>query len=151
MASVEGMQGMFQVRKTGVVIRVEHLALPRSTIRRVAADCLWSGRAAHVESIQVLEGRPVHGVPGAAVRRGLQHLGFWCPDVRAAVTRVVTEGVRVVCAFLQSQNRAVTHLTPSTTAAEVAQIVNPGRMAYIDPAWHRSVRVLRTCERRGLT
>jgi hypothetical protein len=55
------------------------------------------------------------------------------PMCRDAVTPAVAEGARVVCAFLQDPEHLLIQLTPSSTALEVAQAVNPVRMAYVDP------------------
>jgi catechol 2,3-dioxygenase-like lactoylglutathione lyase family enzyme len=85
------------------------------------------------EFIQVLSGHSVHSEFLEQHGEGVQHIGFWCPDVRNAVTAAVAEGARVVCAFLQDPQHAVIQLTPSSSAMEVAQAVNPGRMAYVDP------------------
>jgi hypothetical protein len=64
---------------------------------------------------------------------GVQHIGFWCPDVRAAVTDAVAEGATVVAAFLDSETRAVVQLNPGSSAAEIAKSVDPHRMAYVNP------------------
>jgi hypothetical protein len=92
------------------------------------------GRAARLtfEFIQVLSGHSVHSDFLEQHGEGVQHIGFWCPDVRAAVTDAVAEGASVLCAFVQNQD-AVIQLTPSSTAIEVARAVDPGRMAYVDP------------------
>jgi hypothetical protein len=62
---------------------------------------------------------------------GVQHLGFWVPDVQAAVAEAVAAGAVVTLAVLQDGGGAVTVAAGESTP-ELVRRINPGRMSYLD-------------------
>ena len=43
---------------------------------------------------------------------GVQHIGFWCPDMRASVKEVLEAGGEIVSTILDSQGNAIVHVKP---------------------------------------
>ena len=62
---------------------------------------------------------------------GVQHLGFWVPDVQAAVAEAVAAGAAVTLAVLQDGGAAVT-VAPGESTPELVRRINPGRISYLD-------------------
>jgi catechol 2,3-dioxygenase-like lactoylglutathione lyase family enzyme len=85
------------------------------------------------ELIQVLEGRTPHLDFVEKHGDGVQHIGFWTPDVRAAVQRAVKEGGRITMARLDPGGKAEVQLTPGSNMDTIAAAIPPGRLAYVDP------------------
>jgi catechol 2,3-dioxygenase-like lactoylglutathione lyase family enzyme len=43
---------------------------------------------------------------------GVQHIGFWCPDLRASVTTALEAGGEIVSTIVDSQGNALVHVKP---------------------------------------
>jgi catechol 2,3-dioxygenase-like lactoylglutathione lyase family enzyme len=43
---------------------------------------------------------------------GVQHIGFWCPDMRSAVQEALEAGGEILSAVVDKQGNAVVHVTP---------------------------------------
>src|SRR5690606_7112739 len=43
---------------------------------------------------------------------GVQHIGFWCPDLRARVTEALEAGGRILSTLVDAQGNAVVHVQP---------------------------------------
>jgi catechol 2,3-dioxygenase-like lactoylglutathione lyase family enzyme len=43
---------------------------------------------------------------------GVQHIGFWCPDLRGAVQEALEAGGEIVSTLLDKQSNAVVHVKP---------------------------------------
>jgi methylmalonyl-CoA/ethylmalonyl-CoA epimerase len=104
---------------------------PRSTDARLH---IAFGRAAGVtfELIQVREGRTPHLDFLETHGEGVQHIGFWAPDVRAAVEHAVEEGGRVTLARYDDET-AVVQLSPSSGTDAILESLDRSRLAYVDP------------------
>ncbi|MDE3075356.1 MAG: VOC family protein [Chloroflexota bacterium] len=84
------------------------------------------------ELIQVLEGWTQHSQFLETHGEGIQHIGFWSPDVRAAVEAAVAEGASIVSAGIES-DQAVVQLTPGSSTQEILRAIDRGRISYVDP------------------
>jgi catechol 2,3-dioxygenase-like lactoylglutathione lyase family enzyme len=93
------------------------------------------GRAAGqtIELVEVLDGRSQYSQFLEAHGEGVQHIGFWCADVRAAVETAVAEGAVLVAAHLDDDRRAVVQLTPGRGSADLLGSISPTRWAYLYP------------------
>ena len=105
---------------------------PRSTDARLTVAF---GRAAGqtFELIQVREGRTPHLDFLETHGEGVQHIGFWTADVRAAVEHMVSQGGRVTLARYGPDTTAVVQLTPGSSTEAIVGSIDPGRLAYVDP------------------
>jgi hypothetical protein len=70
---------------------------------------------------------------------GVQHMGFWVPDVQAAVAEAVSAGARVTLARLDDGVAAVAIDSGGTTPELVSRIA-PGGLTYLD-AGHGGVQI----------
>jgi catechol 2,3-dioxygenase-like lactoylglutathione lyase family enzyme len=104
---------------------------PRSTDARLSVAF---GRAAGMtfELIQVREGRTAHLDFLETRGEGVQHIGFWAPDVRAAVQQAVSQGGRVTLARYDDQT-AVVQLSPGSSTEAIVQSLDGARLGYVDP------------------
>jgi hypothetical protein len=91
-----------------------------------------AGAGMTIELIQVLAGQTIHSHFLDAHGEGLQHIGFWCADVRVAVERAVKEGATITHAYLDEASNAVVELAPGNVSAIVSGL-DAERVAYIDP------------------
>ena len=62
---------------------------------------------------------------------GVQHLGFWVPDVQAATAEAMAAGAVVTLAVLHDGGGAVT-LTAGESTPELVRRIDPGRLTYLD-------------------
>ena len=85
------------------------------------------------ELIQVREGRTPHLDFLETHGEGIQHIGFWTADVRAAVQHAVSVGGRVTLARYDPNDTAVVQLTPASGIEAIVGSIDPGRVAYVDP------------------
>jgi hypothetical protein len=87
------------------------------------------------ELIQVLEGECPHSRFLREHGEGVQHIGFWTPDVRASVEAAVAEGAQITLAMFDEASNAVVQLTPGADNGSVLKAISsaPTRMAYVDP------------------
>ncbi len=83
----------------------------RSTDARLRV-AFGRGAGLTFELIQVLEGRTPHLDFLDKHGDGVQHIGFWTPDVRAVVERAVKEGGRVTLARFDPNGNAEVQLSP---------------------------------------
>jgi catechol 2,3-dioxygenase-like lactoylglutathione lyase family enzyme len=54
---------------------------------------------------------------------GVQHIGFWAPDMRAAITAAVEAGGQIVSGAMDADGNAVVQVTPANI--EAVQFRNP--------------------------
>jgi catechol 2,3-dioxygenase-like lactoylglutathione lyase family enzyme len=87
------------------------------------------------ELIQVLDGEYPHSQFLRAHGEGVQHIGFWTPDVRRSVEAAVAEGAQITLAMFDQTSNVVVQLTPGSDDAAVLKAISssPMRMAYVDP------------------
>jgi hypothetical protein len=86
------------------------------------------------ELIQVREGRTVHLDFLEERGEGVQHIGIWTSDVRAAVEHAVNLGGRVTLARIDpSTKNAVVEVTPDSSMDAIVRSLDPSRVAYVDP------------------
>jgi catechol 2,3-dioxygenase-like lactoylglutathione lyase family enzyme len=86
------------------------------------------------ELIQVREGRTIHLDFLESRGEGVQHIGMWTSDVRAAVEHAVSGGARVTLArYDPSTSNAVVELTPGSNMDAIVRSLDPSRIAYVDP------------------
>jgi len=95
------------------------------------------GRGAGItfELIQVLEGRTQHSEFLEAHGEGIQHIGFWSPNIRTSVETALSEGARLVNANLDPEDRAVVQLTPGSSSEQIMRSLENARLAYVDPGF----------------
>jgi len=105
---------------------------PRST-DAVLKIAFGRGAGLTFELIQVLEGRTPHLDFVEKHGDGVQHIGFWTPDVRTAVQRAVKEGGRITLARLAPNGNAEVQLSPGSSMEAIAAAIPPDRLAYVDP------------------
>jgi catechol 2,3-dioxygenase-like lactoylglutathione lyase family enzyme len=99
-------------------------------------DCLVKiayGRAAHqtVELVEVLNGRSQYSRFLDEHGEGVQHIGFWCSDLKAAVAAAVAEGAEVSAASLDQERTAMVPLTPRSAAHDIVSALDQG-YAYLN-------------------
>jgi catechol 2,3-dioxygenase-like lactoylglutathione lyase family enzyme len=106
---------------------------PRSTDARIRVAF---GRAVGMtfELIQVQEGRTLHLDFLETHGEGIQHIGIWAPDVRAAVQHAVSQGGRVTLARYDDQTGTATvQLSPSSSSDAIIASLEHARLSYVDP------------------
>jgi catechol 2,3-dioxygenase-like lactoylglutathione lyase family enzyme len=84
------------------------------------------------ELLQPLEGRTPHMEFLEKHGDGVQHIGFWTPDVRAAVERAVKEGGQITLARFDPTGNAEVQLSPGASMEAIARMLPTDRMAYVD-------------------
>ena len=70
--------------------------------------------------------------------QGVQHVGFWTPDIHASVRDALDRGGRLVAASRDPQGRAAVQIVPGADATPELIEQNIGIAAFIDPglgAW----------------
>jgi len=119
--------------------RVHELAVPgvpwnpRTTDARIKVAF---GRAAGLtfELIQVQAGRTPHLEFLETHGEGVQHVGFWAADLRAATQHLLDQGGRVTLArYDDLTDTALVQLTPSSTNEAIVDTLDKARLAYVDP------------------
>jgi hypothetical protein len=118
--------------------RTRELATPRVPWDPRCTDARLSiafGRAAGLtfELIQVLEGRTTHLDFLEKHGDGVQHIGFWAPDVRAVVERAVKEGGTITMARFDPDGNAEVQLSPGASMESILGVMPRDRLAYVDP------------------
>jgi hypothetical protein len=93
------------------------------------------GRAAGLtfELLQPLDGRTPHMDFLEQHGDGVQHIGFWAPDVRAVVDNAVKEGGRITLARLDANGNAEVQLSPGASMEAIVGLLPTDRLAYVDP------------------
>jgi catechol 2,3-dioxygenase-like lactoylglutathione lyase family enzyme len=114
------------------------LTMPRTPWDARSTDArlrIAFGRSAGLtfELIQVLEGRTPHLDFLEQHGEGVQHIGFWAPDVRAVVERAVKEGGRITLARFDPNGNAEVQLAPGASMDTIAGMLPSDQMAYVDP------------------
>jgi hypothetical protein len=118
--------------------RTRELEVPRLPWDARSTDArlfIGFGRAAAVtiELIQVLEGRTPHLDFLETHGEGVQHIGFYTHDVRAAVEHAVSLGGRITLARYDPNDTVAVQLTPASGMDAIVKSIDPGRIAYVDP------------------
>jgi catechol 2,3-dioxygenase-like lactoylglutathione lyase family enzyme len=106
---------------------------PRSTDARLKVAF---GRAVGMtfELIQVREGRTPHLDFLEKHGEGIQHIGIWAPDVRAAVEHAVSQGGRLTLARYDDDGQsAVVQLSPGSGQEAILASLDRARLGYVDP------------------
>ena len=105
---------------------------PRSTDGRLKVAF---GRAVGLtfELIQVLDGRTPHLDFLETHGEGVQHIGFWTPDLRAAVRHALAEGGRLTLARYEANDTAVVQLSPASGIDAIVGSLDRARLAYVEP------------------
>jgi len=85
------------------------------------------------ELLQPLEGRTPHMDFLEKHGDGVQHIGFWTPDVRAAVENAVREGGQITLARLDPDGNAEVQLSPGAGMEAIVGMLPTDRLAYVDP------------------
>ncbi len=93
------------------------------------------GRAAGLtfELLQPLDGRTPHMDFLEKHGDGVQHIGFWTPDVRAVVDNAVKEGGRITLARLDPNGNAEVQLSPGASMEAIVGMLPTDMIAYVDP------------------
>jgi methylmalonyl-CoA/ethylmalonyl-CoA epimerase len=86
-----------------------------------------------IELIQVQAGRTPHLDFLEAHGEGVQHIGFYTRDVRAAVEHAVAQGGRVTLARYVADDTVEVQLTPSSGLDAIVRSLDRSRVAYVDP------------------
>jgi catechol 2,3-dioxygenase-like lactoylglutathione lyase family enzyme len=104
---------------------------PRSTDARIKVAF---GRAVGMtfELIQVQEGRTPHLDFLEQYGEGIQHIGIWAPDLRAAVEHALSQGGRLTLARYDDET-ALVQLTPASTPEAILASLDRARLGYVDP------------------
>lgn len=84
------------------------------------------------ELIQVLSGRTAHSRFLEEHGEGVQHIGFWTPDVKASVIDAVAKGARVTSARIDPQQRGVVQLAPGASSEEIISAMDVNRPAFVN-------------------
>lgn len=85
-----------------------------------------------IELVQVLQGETVQSVYLRDHGEGIQHIGFWAPDVRSTVARAMAEGAKVTSAMLVSDDVAAFQLSASASDEQIRRAVDPNGRAYVN-------------------
>ena len=85
------------------------------------------------ELIQVLEGRNQHTEFLQAHSEGVQHIGFWTPDLRASVEAALAQGAQLVNGLIEQDGNASVQLTASTEKLDIIRALDPRGITYVDP------------------
>jgi catechol 2,3-dioxygenase-like lactoylglutathione lyase family enzyme len=86
-----------------------------------------------IELVEVLEGWTQQSDWLEAHGEGVNHIGFWTPDVRASVDAAIAAGGRVVSALIDQQNNAVVQLKAGAANEAIIRAIDRGGAAYADP------------------
>jgi catechol 2,3-dioxygenase-like lactoylglutathione lyase family enzyme len=135
---LEAVAGRYQ-RTLGIERwRTREMAMARTAWDANSSDArlrVAFGRAAGLtfELIQVLEGRTPHLDFLEQHGEGVQHIGFWAPDVRAAVEHAVNGGGRITLARFDPDGNAEVQLSPGASMETIVGMLPSDRMAYVDP------------------
>jgi catechol 2,3-dioxygenase-like lactoylglutathione lyase family enzyme len=85
------------------------------------------------ELIQVLEGTNQHTQFLEAHGEGVQHIGFWTPDLRASVEAALAQGAQLVNGLIDADGNASVQLTASSRNEEIIRALDPRGITYVDP------------------
>jgi catechol 2,3-dioxygenase-like lactoylglutathione lyase family enzyme len=93
------------------------------------------GRAAGLtfELIQVLEKRNQHSAFLEAHGEGVQHIGFWTPDLRASVQAALAEGAELVNGLVDEAGTAAIQLNLGSSTQDIIRALDARALTYVDP------------------
>jgi hypothetical protein len=84
------------------------------------------------ELLQVLEGRTVHSKFLEEHGEGVQHIGYWTPDIRASLEDAVAKGAVITSARIDPLQRGVVQLSPGSGAADIISAMDANRPAFVN-------------------
>ena len=87
------------------------------------------------ELIQVLEGTNQHSEYLRTHGEGVQHVGFWTPDLRASVTAALAAGAQLVNGLMDESGAAALQITPRSPLPEVVSALDARGISYVDPGF----------------
>ncbi len=90
-----------------------------------------------IEIIEPFEGDTPHATFLRDHGEGIQHIGFWVPNVRAATADLVGKGARVEWVYAREGDdaekaHAAAQLTPASTVGDVLGAVSERGLSYVD-------------------
>ena len=90
-----------------------------------------------IEIIEPLEGDTPHATFLREHGEGIQHIGFWVPNVRAATADLVGKGSRVEWVYARegddaAKAHAAAQLTPASTVGDALGAVSERGLSYVD-------------------
>jgi hypothetical protein len=85
------------------------------------------------ELIQVRAGRTPHVEFLETHGEGIQHIGFWAPDLRSAVEHALSQGGRLTLARYEPNDTAVVQLNPGSSPDAIVGSLERARLAYVEP------------------
>jgi catechol 2,3-dioxygenase-like lactoylglutathione lyase family enzyme len=91
------------------------------------------GRAARqtIELLQIMHGRSHFSDFIDADGEGVQHIGFWCPDMKAAVEAAIAEGAEILGASLDEGREAIVQIGPGSRAGGIISALDPKGSAHL--------------------
>lgn len=105
---------------------------PRFTDARLRI-AFGRGAGLTFELIQVLEGTNQHSEFLQAHGEGVQHIGFWTPDLRASVESALAQGAQLVTGLVDPDGTGSVELTPGSSTEEIIRALDPRGITYVDP------------------
>jgi hypothetical protein len=90
------------------------------------------GSGQTIELVQVIDGRCTYSKFLEEHGEGVQHIGFWCKNMKTAVEAAVAEGAEILSATIDEQQTALVQLSPRSRTSEVVAALDPGGFAYLD-------------------
>jgi len=93
------------------------------------------GRSAGLtfELIQVLEGTNQHTEFLEAHGEGVQHIGFWTPDLRASVESALAQGAQLVNGLIDQNGNAAVQVTVGSGTDDIVRALDVNGISYVDP------------------
>lgn len=82
------------------------------------------------EFIQVVEGRTAQSRFLERYGEGINHIGFWAPDLREALREAVAKGATVTSARIDPDENGVIQIQPGATSEEIITSMNANRPAF---------------------
>jgi methylmalonyl-CoA/ethylmalonyl-CoA epimerase len=86
-----------------------------------------------LELIQPLEGETFASIFLREHGEGVQHLGFWVPDLAAGIWRAFEAGATLSHANFRRDGSGYAQLTASSSTDEILESLDVGRPAFLDP------------------
>jgi len=90
------------------------------------------GAGQTIEFIQVIEGRTAQTRFLEQYGEGINHIGFWAPDLRAILREAVAQGAVVTSARVDADENGVVQLQPGCSSEEIIASMNVGRPAFVN-------------------
>lgn len=86
-----------------------------------------------LELVQCIAGRTVHAEFVERHGDGVQHIGFWVPDVQRAVEDAIDQGCRLDWAYQLPNSQAFAQISPASDPHDVVETLDPRLGAYVTP------------------